>query len=99
MDWFRQNAFDPRLRTHKLRESLKGYWSFSLTRRHRVLFRFLQADVALFFDVGDHRRLPGIIGSLAAPRARCAAMLCDHSLGRCRMKKCRRCCGRVECAC
>ncbi|TSC72189.1 MAG: hypothetical protein G01um101438_692 [Parcubacteria group bacterium Gr01-1014_38] len=55
LGWFKRNAFDPRLRTHKLHGSLEGYWSFSLTRRHRVLFRFLRSDAALLFDVGDHR--------------------------------------------
>lgn len=55
LDWFKQNAFDPRLRTHKLRGPHEGYWSFSLTRKHRVLFRFLRHDAALFFDAGDHR--------------------------------------------
>jgi len=52
---FKRDAFDPRLRTHKLRGSLEGYWSFSITRKHRVLFRFLRWDAALFYDVGDHR--------------------------------------------
>ena len=53
--WFKRDAFDLRLKTHKLRGSLAGYWSFSITRRHRVLFRFLRSDAALFLDIGDHR--------------------------------------------
>lgn len=54
-DWFKRDAFDPRLRTHKLRGRLEDHWAFSVTRRHRVLFRFLRADAVLLLDVGDHR--------------------------------------------
>ncbi len=30
---FRKNAFDPRLKTHKLKGKLKGYWSYAVTRK------------------------------------------------------------------
>ena len=39
--WFRANAFDPRLRTHQLKGSLEGFWSYSVNDQYRVLFRFL----------------------------------------------------------
>lgn len=48
--WFRADAFDPRLKTH----SLKGLWSYSLDRRHRILFEFLAAEEVLYHDVGTH---------------------------------------------
>ncbi|MBI2426608.1 MAG: type II toxin-antitoxin system mRNA interferase toxin, RelE/StbE family [Candidatus Kerfeldbacteria bacterium] len=51
---FRNDCFDPRLRTHKLSGKLKDYWSFSLTHSHRVLFQFLGNERAEFIDVGDH---------------------------------------------
>ena len=36
--WFRKDAFDPRLRTHKLKGELSAYWAYSVNREHRVLF-------------------------------------------------------------
>ena len=43
-EWFRQNPFDPRLHTHKLRGELTGAWAYSINREYRVLFRFLNGD-------------------------------------------------------
>ena len=34
--WFRKDAFDPRLRTHKLKGKLSEYWSYSVNREYRV---------------------------------------------------------------
>ena len=51
---FRQNAFDNRLRTHKLRGELEGYWSYSVDQKYRVLFRFVNNDEVLYYDVGTH---------------------------------------------
>jgi len=52
--WFRKNPFDSRLKTHKLKGELKGYWSYSVTRGYRILFRFAGADEVICFDVGTH---------------------------------------------
>ena len=52
---FRKNAFDPRLKTHKLKGKLKNRWSFSLTYSQRVLFNFFQNDEVIFYDIGDHQ--------------------------------------------
>lgn len=51
---FRANAFDPKLKTHKLKGSLTGYWSFSLTHSHRVLFEIIEEGIVALIDVGDH---------------------------------------------
>lgn len=51
---FKENCFDPRLKTHKLKGKLKGFWSFSLTHSHRVIFEFVEEDIVGFVDVGDH---------------------------------------------
>ena len=48
------NAFDPRLRTHKLRGALAGYWAYSVNYQYRVLFRFLASDAVLYYDIGTH---------------------------------------------
>jgi addiction module RelE/StbE family toxin len=52
--WFRANAFEPRLRTHKLKGPLAGYWSYSINQQYRVLFRFLSDHEVLYYDVGTH---------------------------------------------
>jgi mRNA-degrading endonuclease YafQ of YafQ-DinJ toxin-antitoxin module len=51
---FRANAFDPRLHTHKLKGTLKGYWSYSVNYSYRVLFRFTKIDAVLYLDIGTH---------------------------------------------
>lgn len=53
-EWFRQNPFDQRLRTHKLKGELSGAWAYSINRRYRVLFRFLNGDEVIYYDVGTH---------------------------------------------
>jgi len=53
---FRADAFDPRIDTHRLHGKLKKQWSFSIDRRNRVLFEFLNKakSEVVFLDVGDH---------------------------------------------
>ncbi len=51
---FRTNCFEARLKTHKLSGNLKNYWSFSVTHSHRVLFAFLEGEIVVFIDVGNH---------------------------------------------
>ena len=52
--WFGNDPRDPRLKTHALTGQLKGYFSFSITRKKRVKFIFLENDKILFVDVGSH---------------------------------------------
>ena len=51
---FRNNCFDPRLKTHKLTGSLKDYWAFSVTHSDRVLFRFISQNETIFYKIGSH---------------------------------------------
>ena len=51
---FKQNAFAPSLRTHKLKGSLEGYWAYSVNHQYRVLFRFVNSYEALYLDIGTH---------------------------------------------
>lgn len=53
-DLFRRDCFDPRLRTHKLKGKHRDLWSFSITSKYRIMFRFIDADAVYFIDVGDH---------------------------------------------
>ena len=52
--WFRRDAFDPRLRTHKLKGELSAYWAYSVNREYRVLFRFLGPHEVIYYDIGTH---------------------------------------------
>ncbi|MBU1015391.1 type II toxin-antitoxin system mRNA interferase toxin, RelE/StbE family [Patescibacteria group bacterium] len=50
---FRQNPFDPRLKTHKLHGRLGNYWAFSVDHMYRIVFLFEKEGVR-FSAVGDH---------------------------------------------
>jgi mRNA-degrading endonuclease YafQ of YafQ-DinJ toxin-antitoxin module len=52
---FRQTPFHPKLRTHKLKGSLRGFWSFSINYSYRIVFEFANHDVVYFHGAGDHR--------------------------------------------
>jgi len=54
-DIFVENPFDPRLKTHKLKGKLKGFWSFSLTYSFGIVFEFANKEKAIFYDIGDHK--------------------------------------------
>lgn len=51
---FRNNCFDPRLKTHKLTGSLKDYWAFSVTHSDRVLLKFIDKKEVIFYKIGSH---------------------------------------------
>ena len=51
---FLVDCFDSILDTHKLAGRLEGFWAFSVTRKHRVLFCFEEDGSVTFIDVGDH---------------------------------------------
>jgi mRNA-degrading endonuclease RelE of RelBE toxin-antitoxin system len=52
--WFRMNPFDPRLHVHPLKGHLAGAWSYSVNYEYRVLFRFLNKDEVIYYDIGTH---------------------------------------------
>ena len=51
---FQNEPFDPRLKTHRLSGQLQGLWSFSIDYNVRVIFSFVEANRALFIDIGTH---------------------------------------------
>ena len=51
---FRKNPFDPRLKTHKLKGNLKGFLSFSINQKYRIIFEVINSDTIWFYSVGDH---------------------------------------------
>ena len=52
--WFRRDAFDPRLRAHKLKGPLEGYYAYSVNFQYRILFRFINDHETVYYDIGTH---------------------------------------------
>ena len=51
---FRQNSYDPRLKTHKLSGKDKSCWAFWITKSYRIKFVFLPDGEVLFLEVVLH---------------------------------------------
>ena len=51
---FRENPFNPRLKTHKLSGKDKGCWAFWIDNSYRIKFIFLSPREVLFLDIGTH---------------------------------------------
>jgi mRNA-degrading endonuclease YafQ of YafQ-DinJ toxin-antitoxin module len=52
---FRKNPFDSQLKTHKLAGMLGGFWSFSVSYTHRIIFEFVEDGNVRFYQIGPHR--------------------------------------------
>jgi addiction module RelE/StbE family toxin len=57
VELFRNNPFDPKLRTHKLSGKLKDLWSFSIEYDLRVIFSFAEQNKVIFVDIGGHKEV------------------------------------------
>jgi len=51
---FRENPFNPQLRTHPLSGKEKECWAFWVNYYYRVKFIFLNDKEVLFLDIGAH---------------------------------------------
>lgn len=51
---FENNPLHPGLETHKLKGPLAEFWSFSVNKKFRVLFRFLGNNAVLYYDIDTH---------------------------------------------
>jgi len=52
---FREDPFDPILKTHKLTGKFKSFWSFSIDRKHRIIFEFSDKKEVVFHIAGTHQ--------------------------------------------
>lgn len=52
---FRQNPFDPRLKTHKLKGELSDFYSFYVNYHYRIVFHFEGKEKVIFDNVGTHQ--------------------------------------------
>ncbi len=51
---FKNNVFDPQIKTHKLSGKDKEYWAFWINYSFRIKFIFLNNEEVLFLDIGTH---------------------------------------------
>ena len=51
---FRTNPFDTRLKTHRLKGRLSDYWSYSIDYRYRIVFRFIDEETVIYYNIGTH---------------------------------------------
>jgi len=54
---FKENPYDPKLKTHKLSGSMRGWWSFSVEYDVRVVFSFVEPGRVVFVDIGTHEEV------------------------------------------
>ncbi|MBI4992647.1 MAG: type II toxin-antitoxin system mRNA interferase toxin, RelE/StbE family [Candidatus Magasanikbacteria bacterium] len=53
--FFRKNPFDQKLKTHKLKDKLSGFLSFSIGYKYRIIFELSRnKNTAYFHSVGNH---------------------------------------------
>lgn len=51
---FISNPFNQRLKTHRLKGKLRNYWAYSVNYEYRIMFRFVDDESVLYFDIGTH---------------------------------------------
>jgi len=51
---FKEDVFDKRLKTHRLKGNLKEYYAFSISYSDRIVFKIVEGDVIYFIEVGSH---------------------------------------------
>jgi mRNA-degrading endonuclease YafQ of YafQ-DinJ toxin-antitoxin module len=51
---FREDIFDKRLRTHKLKGALNEYYAFSIGYSDRIVFKILEDGGVFLADIGSH---------------------------------------------
>lgn len=51
---FRNNMFHPSLRLHKLHGGLRDFWSISVDKKYRIIFKYVEKDTVLWIGIGAH---------------------------------------------
>ena len=51
---FKENVFDKRLKTHRLKGNLKEYYVFSISYSDRIVFKIIDDDSVYFIEIGSH---------------------------------------------
>ena len=51
---FKEDIFDPRLKTHKLKGKLADFYSFSISYHWRIVFHVEDKETIIFDNIGTH---------------------------------------------
>ncbi len=51
---FKNNPFNPQLKTHKLHGKFKGMYFFSINYNYRIIFEILKGEIFVFLLIGKH---------------------------------------------
>jgi addiction module RelE/StbE family toxin len=51
---FKEDIFDKRLKTHRLKGNLKDYYAFSISHSDRIIFKIIEDNSIYFIEVGSH---------------------------------------------
>jgi mRNA-degrading endonuclease RelE of RelBE toxin-antitoxin system len=54
IEFFEENLLHPSLNVEKLNPRSKPYWSLRVDRKYRIVFAFLNEDVVVFYNIGEH---------------------------------------------
>lgn len=54
LEIFKENIFDRRLKTHKLKGELNNYFAFSISYSDRIVFKILDDEGIYFIEIGSH---------------------------------------------
>jgi mRNA-degrading endonuclease YafQ of YafQ-DinJ toxin-antitoxin module len=51
---FKEDVFDKRLKTHRLKGNLKDYYAFSVSYSDRIVFKIIEDSSVYFIEIGSH---------------------------------------------
>lgn len=54
LEIFKENVFDRRLNTHKLKGNLSDYYAFSISYSDRIVFKIINDKGIYFIEIGSH---------------------------------------------
>ncbi|MFH1075440.1 MAG: type II toxin-antitoxin system mRNA interferase toxin, RelE/StbE family [Pseudomonadota bacterium] len=54
LEIFKEDIFDKRLKTHRLKGNLKAYYAFSVSYSDRIVFKILDDNTIYFIEIGSH---------------------------------------------
>ncbi|MBI5969526.1 MAG: type II toxin-antitoxin system mRNA interferase toxin, RelE/StbE family [Deltaproteobacteria bacterium] len=54
LEIFKEDVFDKRLKTHKLKGELAEYYAFSISYSDRIVFKILDNEGVYLMEIGGH---------------------------------------------
>lgn len=54
LEIFKEDVFDKRLKTHKLKGELSEHYAFSISYSDRIVFKILDDEGVYFVEIGSH---------------------------------------------